>query len=166
MKDNKFSTVHIAMCQLEDYIETRLSDGVESLKVKEADSIVIAGMGGELVIHILTQGEEVCRQAKELILQPQSELRRVRRFLRENKYKIIDDRGEAISTAINEMGADVKDTVYIGDSEVDVVTSKNANLPCIAVTWGFRDKNVLKSLNPEYIVDSTSDILRIIERGI
>lgn len=87
----KHATEHIAMCQLEDYIETRLSDGVESLKVKEADSIVIAGMGGELVIHILTQGEEVCREAKELILQPQSELRRVRRFLRENKYKIIDE---------------------------------------------------------------------------
>ena len=73
---------------------------------------------------------------------------------------------DGVFAAINEMGADVKDTVYIGDSEVDVVTSKNANLPCIAVTWGFRDKKVLESLSPEYIVDSTSDILRIIERGI
>ena len=73
---------------------------------------------------------------------------------------------DGVFAAINEMGADVKDTVYIGDSEVDVETSKNAKLPCIAVTWGFRDKKVLESLNPEYIVDSTSDILRIIERGI
>ena len=85
------ATEHIAMCQLEDYIETRLSDGVEGLKVEEADSILIAGMGGELVIHILTEGEEVCRKAKELILQPQSELRKVRKFLREHKYKIIDE---------------------------------------------------------------------------
>ena len=85
------ATEHIAMCQLEDYIETRLSDGVEGLKINEADSILIAGMGGELVIHILTEGEEVCRQAKELILQPQSELWKVRKFLREHKYKIIDE---------------------------------------------------------------------------
>lgn len=85
------ATEHIAMCQLEDYIETRLSDGVEGLKMHEADSILIAGMGGELVIHILTEGEEVCRHAKELILQPQSELRKVRKFLREHKYKIIDE---------------------------------------------------------------------------
>lgn len=85
------ATEHIAMCQLENYIETRLSDGVEGLKVKEADSILIAGMGGELVIHILTEGDEVCRQVKELILQPQSELRRVRRFLREHRYKIVDE---------------------------------------------------------------------------
>lgn len=73
---------------------------------------------------------------------------------------------DGVFAAINEMGVDVKDTVYIGDSEVDVETSKNAKLPCIAVTWGFRDKKVLESLCPEYIVDSPSDILNIIERGI
>lgn len=73
---------------------------------------------------------------------------------------------DAVFGAISEMGGDLKNTVYIGDSEVDVETSKNANLPCIAVTWGFRDKKVLESLNPEYIVDSPSDILRIIERGM
>lgn len=73
---------------------------------------------------------------------------------------------DGVFDAISEMGAEVKDSVYIGDSEVDVETSKNAKLPCIAVTWGFRDKKVLESLNPEYIVDSPSDILNIIERGI
>ena len=73
---------------------------------------------------------------------------------------------DSVFGAISEMGAEIENTVYIGDSEVDVETSKNANLPCIAVTWGFRDKEVLESLNPEYIVDSPSDILRIIERGI
>ena len=56
---------HIAEFQLEEYIETRLSDGVKKLKVGEVDSILIAGMGGELVIHILTDGMEVCRSVKE-----------------------------------------------------------------------------------------------------
>lgn len=73
---------------------------------------------------------------------------------------------DSVFGAIKEMNADSDNTVYIGDSEVDVETSKNANLPCIAVTWGFRDKKVLESLNPEYIVDSPSDILNIIERGM
>ena len=44
---------HIASAGLEGYIQTRLSDGVQALKVQEADSILIAGMGVELVIHIL-----------------------------------------------------------------------------------------------------------------
>lgn len=77
---------HIAQYGAEEYIETRLSDGVAALAPGEADSIVIAGMGGGLVIHILAEGETVCRAAKELILQPQSELERVRFFLREQGY--------------------------------------------------------------------------------
>ena len=82
---------HIAEFQLEEFIETRLSDGVKKLEVGEVDSILIAGMGGELVVHILTEGMEVCRNAKELILQPQSELEKVRQFLREKKFKIVDE---------------------------------------------------------------------------
>lgn len=76
---------------MEEYIETRLSDGVQALQVGEADSILIAGMGGELVIHILTDGEAVCKQAKELILQPQSDIRKVREYLRLHQYKIVDE---------------------------------------------------------------------------
>ncbi len=72
---------------------------------------------------------------------------------------------DSVFGAVKEMGANLENTVYIGDSEVDVETAKNSNLPCIAVTWGFRDKEVLESLCPEYIVDSPVEILSIIERG-
>ena len=48
-------------------------------------------MGGDLVIHILNEGLDVCRNAKELILQPQSELARVRRYLREHLFRIVDE---------------------------------------------------------------------------
>ena len=82
---------HIAMCELGEYIQTRLSDGVEALEVGEVDSILIAGMGGDLVIHILREGMDVCRNAKELILQPQSELAKVRQFLRDNNFQIVDE---------------------------------------------------------------------------
>ena len=82
---------HIAQFGLGDYIETRLSDGVDALVPGEADSILIAGMGGGLVLHILSDGEAVCRQAKELILQPQSELERVRAYLWMNGYVILEE---------------------------------------------------------------------------
>ncbi len=45
------------MYGMEDYIQTRLSDGVAALKPGEADTILIAGMGGGLVKHILESGE-------------------------------------------------------------------------------------------------------------
>lgn len=82
---------HVALYGLEDYIETRLSDGVAALKPKETDTVLVAGMGGGLVIHILETGKEVCMQAKELILQPQSELERVRAYLWSNGYVILEE---------------------------------------------------------------------------
>lgn len=82
---------NIASAQLGDYIQTRLSDGVAALVEGEADSILIAGMGGELVIHILSEGEKVCKAASELILQPQSDIRKVREYLRLHHYKIVDE---------------------------------------------------------------------------
>ena len=76
---------HIRAARLEKYIQTRLSDGAEALLPNEADSILIAGMGGELILHILTEGELVCSTAKELILQPQSEIHKVREYLRQHQ---------------------------------------------------------------------------------
>lgn len=79
---------HVRLYQLEEYIETRLSDGVEALMPGEADTILLAGMGGGLVMHILEAGREVCHAARELVLQPQSELSRVRRFLEAEGYVV------------------------------------------------------------------------------
>lgn len=79
---------HIRLYGMEDVIETRLSDGVEALEVGEADSILIAGMGGNLILHILESGKDVVNSAKELILQPQSEIDKVRRYLYEHQLVI------------------------------------------------------------------------------
>ena len=80
---------HIALYGLQAYIQTRLSDGVAALKPGEVEAVLIAGMGGGLVMHILKDGAKACQSAKELILQPQSEIERVREFLREEGYTIL-----------------------------------------------------------------------------
>jgi tRNA (adenine22-N1)-methyltransferase len=69
-------------------ITTRLSDGLRQLKPGEADTILIAGMGGGLTVRILTEGIECVRSAERLVLQPQSERGAVRRFLQEQGYSI------------------------------------------------------------------------------
>lgn len=79
---------HIQEWGLENYIDTRLSDGVKALKPNEVQSIVIAGMGGPLMEKILTEGNEVLQTVTELVLQPQSEIGHFRRFLIENGYEI------------------------------------------------------------------------------
>ena len=85
------AALHIAESGMKQTIETRLSDGLTALKPGEADSIVIAGMGGPLIIRILSANPEVTASAKELILQPQSEVFQVREWLSEQKYEIVEE---------------------------------------------------------------------------
>lgn len=73
---------------MQEYIETRLSDGTEKLKQGEADGLICAGMGGPLIISILEQDKELVSEMKQLILQPQSEIEKVRGYLREKGYLI------------------------------------------------------------------------------
>ena len=77
---------------LEDKITFRLSDGLEKLKVGEADTIIIAGMGGPLMEQILTKGRDVALSCKELILQPQSDIPHFRRYLMDEGYLFLDER--------------------------------------------------------------------------
>lgn len=84
---------HIRHAGLGDRIKTRLSNGLEKLVPGEVNSIVIAGMGGDLMAKILLAGSDVLHPvdgaAPELILQPQSEWFKVRRCLHREGYCII-----------------------------------------------------------------------------
>lgn len=79
---------HIRMYGLEHKIETILSDGLMTLGERESDALVCAGMGGKLVIKILTEGMQKVQKMQELILQPQSDIHLVRAFLREQGFFI------------------------------------------------------------------------------
>ena len=82
---------HIAEYGLGEYIETRLSDGLLELRFGEADTLVCAGMGGPLMMKILTGSREKAQELKELILQPQSELPEFRRFLQAEGYETLEE---------------------------------------------------------------------------
>lgn len=79
---------HVRECGLEDKIELRLSDGLAALHGKEADTVIISGLGGPLMMEILTKGQQTARSVNCFVLSPQSDIPGVRRFLRENGYRI------------------------------------------------------------------------------
>ena len=83
---------HIKEAGLERKIETRLSDGMHKLKKGEAESVLIAGMGGALMVKILTEGKEALEDVKELILSPHTEADLVRCFIRDSHF-VIDKEG-------------------------------------------------------------------------
>ena len=78
----------VAMAGLENRIETRLSDGLEKLSPGEAEAVVIAGMGGELMIHILEQGRHMWDSVGQWILSPQSEIPKMRKWLWDNGFPV------------------------------------------------------------------------------
>lgn len=82
---------HIALYGLEEQIQTRLSDGLQALSAEEAQAMICAGMGGKLMMKILTEGREKAALMRELILQPQSELKLFRSFLREQGFVIVQE---------------------------------------------------------------------------
>lgn len=73
---------------LQNRIRTRLSDGAKELRPGEADTVVIAGMGGNLTVRILADSEEVLKSVDTFVLQPQSEIEKVRRYLHEHGFCI------------------------------------------------------------------------------
>ena len=83
---------HIRQYGLEEYIQTRLSDGLEGLKAGEGDTLVIAGMGGPLMERILTDGRSVRNSFSELILQPQSDIPHFRRFIQSEGWEITEEK--------------------------------------------------------------------------
>lgn len=83
--------MHIIGHGLKGQIETRLSDGLKNLEPGEVDAFIAAGMGGGLVIKILEDSKAVVDSLKFAILQPQSEIAKVRKYLNRNGLVIIDE---------------------------------------------------------------------------
>ena len=72
-------------------IETRLSSGFDKLEKGEADTVIIAGMGGMLVRDILDAGRDKLGTVKQLVLGAQSDIDTVRRYITEAGFRIDDE---------------------------------------------------------------------------
>lgn len=87
------ASLNIRASHMEGQIETRLADGLHKLSKEDAvNTIIIAGMGGRLMERILSEGLEIVKDVTQLVLQPQSELFLVRKWLRLNGFIINDEK--------------------------------------------------------------------------
>lgn len=73
---------------------------------------------------------------------------------------------DMVLAALEALQSTPEEAIYIGDSEVDLATAKNSGLLPIAVTWGFRDENVLRALGANYIAKKPEDVLKILKELI
>lgn len=69
---------------------------------------------------------------------------------------------DMVWAAVERLGRERRECLYVGDSEVDVATARNAGLDCASVTWGFRDRALLESLRPDYLIDRPEELLELV----
>lgn len=66
---------------------------------------------------------------------------------------------DTVFAALEQLNADKDGAVYIGDSDVDIATAKNCDIPCISVLWGFRDKDFLLAKGASVFVSEPCELL-------
>ena len=69
---------------------------------------------------------------------------------------------DSVNEVIEKLGLEREDIVYIGDTEVDIETARNAGIDCIGVDWGFRDGAYLRELGAKYVIDTPAEALKIV----
>jgi phosphoglycolate phosphatase len=69
---------------------------------------------------------------------------------------------DMVYKAMEALGVDC--CVYVGDSDVDIMTAKNAGMPCVSVTWGFRSEVELRTAGATYLCHHPSQLQKIIEK--
>lgn len=69
---------------------------------------------------------------------------------------------QALFEAMKELDCDKSNTLFFGDSDVDVLTAHNAGVPCVGVTWGFRDREVLESAGADFIIQSPEEAKKLL----
>ena len=69
---------------------------------------------------------------------------------------------DALLDAMDRMGVRAAETVYVGDSEVDIATARNAGLPCISVAWGFREEDFLRRNGASFFARSPEELIEAV----
>lgn len=69
---------------------------------------------------------------------------------------------DMVLNALNELGINPDEAIYVGDSEVDMQTAKNAGLYAVGVTWGFREEALLRQYHADAIITHPSELLELI----
>ncbi len=70
---------------------------------------------------------------------------------------------DMVLKAMAALHADKASTIYVGDSDVDILTAKNSGLPCISVLWGFRSRPFLLEHGATTLISNPSEILSLLK---
>lgn len=69
---------------------------------------------------------------------------------------------DTVCEALRQLGCDKQGAVYVGDSDVDIMTARNSGLPCVSVLWGFRDRQFLTAHGATTFISHPSELLGLL----
>ncbi len=69
---------------------------------------------------------------------------------------------DMVNLAVKELGVASDTCIYVGDSDVDIQTAHNADMPCISVTWGFRDEDFLREHGAEQLIHTPEQLIEVL----
>lgn len=69
---------------------------------------------------------------------------------------------DGVNSIIADFSCDKHKAIYVGDSDIDIITAHNAGIKCVGVTWGFRDSSILIDSGADFIADNHDKLLNII----
>lgn len=124
---------NIAAHNLANKIQTRQGNGLAPLSPKEVESIIITGMGGDSIINILSNGKDVVLNLKQMVLSPQSNVPKVRRFLHNTGWKIVNEK-----------------FVYATSKFYCIITAANGGEPRYTETEYVLGKILLQKKEPDF----------------
>lgn len=145
-----FKAYYVGHCQ----VKTRLYDGMAALLCK----LRARGCRLAIVSNKLQAGVDELRQAyfSELVDVAVGEREGIAR-------KPAPDMVDAALRALCREGESVEElraqSIYIGDSDVDILTARAARMPCVSVLWGFRDEAFLRAHGAQHLAARPADIL-------
>lgn len=71
---------------------------------------------------------------------------------------------DTVFQALEELSVSRERAIYVGDSDVDIMTADNAGIPCISVLWGFRSRKFLEERHAKYFAEKPEDVLHLLEK--
>lgn len=69
---------------------------------------------------------------------------------------------DTVEQAAKELGVRMEDCIYVGDSEVDLLTAENCQIPCVSVTWGFRSRELLRELGAKRMAADAEELYQVL----
>lgn len=138
-----FKSYYVDHCQ----VKTRLYDGIpEMLRELKARGLRMAIVSNKLQAGVDELYDRYFRDTVEVAIGERPGMQR-------------KPAPDMVRLALQELGVAADEAVYVGDSEVDILTARNSGLPCISVLWGFRDREFLLQHGATWFMETPDPLL-------